>query len=156
MRQVIIFLASGAYTGYSPFAPGTAGSVVGLIIGYFFCAPMWQHEPMMFVLIFAAVMFLSCLIAGRAEEIFGEHDSSKIVLDEVLGMIATMFLNPLGWVSLLGGFILFRLFDIIKPFPADLIDRKMPGGPGVMLDDLFAGIYANIILRISLKILAHV
>ncbi len=156
MRQVIIFLASGAYTGYSPFAPGTAGSVVGLIIGYFFCAPMWQHEPMMFVLIFAAVMFLSCLIAGRAEEIFSEHDSSKIVLDEVLGMIATMFLNPLGWVSLLGGFILFRLFDIIKPFPADLIDRKMPGGPGVMLDDLFAGIYANIILRISLKILAHV
>ena len=155
MRQVIIFLATGAYTGYSPFAPGTAGSVVGLIIGYFFCAPMWQHEPMMFALIFAAVMFLSCLIAGRAEEIFGEHDSSKIVLDEVLGMIATMFLNPLGWASLLGGFVLFRLFDIIKPFPADLIDRKMPGGPGVMLDDLFAGIYANIVLRIALKILAH-
>jgi phosphatidylglycerophosphatase A len=152
MRQVIIFFATGAYTGYSPVAPGTAGSVVGLIIGYFLCAPTWQQEPLMFVAIFAAVMFLSCLIAGRAEEIFGEHDSSKIVLDEVLGMIATMFLNPLGWVWLLGGFLLFRLFDIIKPFPADLIDRKMPGGPGVMLDDLFAGIYANIVLRI----LAHV
>ncbi len=153
MRQVIIFLATGIYTGYSPVAPGTAGSVVGLIIGYLFCAPIWNHEPMMFVLIFAAVMFLSCLIAGRAEEIFIEHDSSKIVLDEVLGMIATMFLNPLGWGSLLGGFLLFRLFDIIKPFPADVIDRKMPGGPGVMLDDLFAGIYANIVLRILVHIL---
>ena len=153
MRQVIIFLASGAYTGYSPFAPGTAGSVVGLILGYFLCAPTWQHEPMTFVLIFAAVMFLSCLIAGRAEEIFGEHDSSKIVLDEVLGMIATMFLNPLGWGWLLGGFLLFRLFDIIKPFPASVIDRRMPGGPGVMLDDLFAGIYANIVLRILVYVL---
>jgi phosphatidylglycerophosphatase A len=153
MRQVIIFLATGIYTGYSPVAPGTAGSVVGLIIGYFVCAPVWQHEPMMFVLIFAAVMFLSCLIAGRAEEIFGEHDSSKIVLDEVLGMVATMFLNPLGWASLLGGFLLFRLFDIIKPFPASVIDRRMPGGPGVMLDDLFAGIYANIVLRILVHVL---
>ncbi len=152
MRYVIIFFATGAYSGYSPFASGTAGSVVGLIIGYFLCAPMWQHEPMEFAAIFAAVFFLACLIAGRADQIFGEHDSSKIVLDEVLGMIVTMFLNPLGWAWLLGGFLIFRLFDIIKPFPASLIDRRMPGGPGVMLDDLFAGIYANIVLRI----LAHV
>ena len=153
MRQIIIFFATGAYTGYSPFAPGTAGSVVGLVIGYFLCAPMWRDEPMMFVAIFVAIFFLSCLIAGRAEQIFGEHDSSKIVLDEVLGMIATMFLNPLGWVWLLAGFLLFRLFDIVKPFPASLIDRKMAGGPGVMLDDLFAGIYANIVLRAAAHLL---
>ncbi|HLI80312.1 MAG TPA: phosphatidylglycerophosphatase A [Candidatus Binataceae bacterium] len=153
MRQVIIFFATGVYTGYSPFAPGTAGSVVGLIIGYFFCAPMWQDEPMIFAAIFAAAFVPACLIAGRAEQIFGEHDSSKIVLDEVMGMIATMFLNPLGWRWLLGGFLLFRIFDIIKPFPASLIDRKMPGGPGVMLDDLFAGIYANIVLRILARVL---
>ncbi len=153
MRQLTIFIASGAYSGYSPFAPGTAGSVVGIIIGYFLCAPIWQHEPMVFVAIFAAAMVPACLIAGRAEEIFGEHDSSKIVLDEVFGMIATMFLNPLGWSWLLGGFLVFRLFDIIKPFPASLIDRRMPGGPGVMLDDLFAGIYANIVIRILVHVL---
>jgi phosphatidylglycerophosphatase A len=153
MRQVIIFLATGAYTGYSPVAPGTAGSVVGLIIGYFFCAPMWQHEPMIFAAILAAAYVPACLIAGRAEQIFGEHDSSKIVLDEVLGMIVTMFLNPITWPSLLGGFVLFRIFDIIKPFPASLIDRKMPGGPGVMLDDLFSAIYANIVLRILAYVL---
>jgi phosphatidylglycerophosphatase A len=151
MRQVIIFLATGAYTGYSPVAPGTAGSVVGVIIGYFLCAPMWQQEPMIFAAILAAAYVPACLIAGRAEQIFGEHDSSKIVLDEVFGMISTMFLNPLGWPWLIAGFVLFRIFDIIKPFPASLIDRKMPGGPGVMLDDLFSGIYANIVLRI----LAH-
>ena len=153
MRQLIIFLATGAYTGYSPFAPGTAGSVVGLIIGYFFCAPIWQNEPMIFTALFAAAFVPASLIAGRAEQIFGEHDSSKIVLDEVFGMIATMFLNPLGWGWLLGGFLLFRIFDIIKPFPASLIDRKMSGGPGVMLDDLFAGIYANIVLRILARVL---
>jgi phosphatidylglycerophosphatase A len=153
MRQLIIFFATGAYTGYSPFAPGTAGSVVGIIIGYFFCAPMWQNEPMIFAAIFAAAFVPACLIAGRAEQIFGEHDSSKIVLDEVFGMIATMFLNPLTWPWLLGGFLLFRIFDIIKPFPASLIDRKMAGGPGVMLDDLFAGIYANIVLRILARVL---
>jgi len=127
--------------------------VVGLIIGYFFCAPMWQQEPMIFIAILAAAYVPACRIAGRAEQIFGEHDSSKIVLDEVLGMIATMYLNPLGWPWLLGGFVLFRIFDIIKPFPASLIDRKMPGGPGVMLDDLFSGIYANIVLRILTHVL---
>lgn len=152
MRQLIIFFATGIYTGYSPFAPGTAGSVVGLAIGYF-CAPAWSSHPALFVAIFAVVFAVSCWIAGRAEEIFGEHDSSRIVLDEVLGMIATMFLNPLSWPCLVGGFLLFRVFDIVKPFPASLIDRSMPGGPGVMLDDLFAGIYANIVLRIAAHLL---
>ena len=152
MRQLIIFLASGAYSGYSPFAPGTAGSVVGLIIGYF-VAPTWRSHPASFVAVFAVVFAASCWIAGRAEEIFQEHDSSRIVLDEVLGMIATMFLNPLGWAWLLFGFVVFRIFDIIKPFPAALIDRRMPGGPGVMLDDLCAGIYANIVLRIVAHLL---
>jgi phosphatidylglycerophosphatase A len=152
MRQLIIFFATGAYSGYSPVAPGTAGSVVGLFLGYFICASAWQHQPLIFVALFAVVFAISCWIADRAEEIFHEHDSSKIVLDEVLGMIATMFMNPLGWGWLLAGFLIFRLFDIIKPFPASTIDKRMPGGPGVMLDDLFAGIYANIVLRI----LAHV
>jgi len=148
MRQFIVFFATGAYSGYSPFAPGTAGSVVGLAIGYFVCAPAWRSHPAMFVAIFALVFAASCWIAGRAEGIFKEHDSSRIVLDEVLGMIATMFLNPLGWPWLVAGFLVFRLFDIVKPFPAALIDRRMPGGAGVMLDDLFAAIYANMVLRI--------
>lgn len=156
MRLLIIFLATGAYSGYSPFAPGTAGSVVGLVLGYFVCEPAWRRAPNAFLAVYAAVFAVSCWIAGRADIIFDEHDSSKIVLDEVLGMIATMYLNPAGWQYLLGGFVLFRLLDIVKPFPAALIDRKMPGGAGVMLDDLFAGIYANIILRALARVLAGI
>lgn len=146
MRSVIVFLATGAYSGYSPFAPGTAGSVVGLVITYFLCAPAWVRAPMPFAIGFAIVFAISCWIAGRAELIFAEHDSSKIVLDEVLGMIATMYLHPMRWEYLLTGFLLFRILDIIKPFPAALIDRRLEGGAGVMLDDLFAAIYANILL----------
>ncbi len=146
MRGIIVFFATGAGSGYSPFAPGTAGSIVGLVVTYLVCAPAWSRAPALFVAGFAAVFAVSCWVAGRAEIIFAEHDSSKIVLDEVLGMIATMYLHPMSWEYLLAGFLLFRLLDIIKPFPAALIDRSLEGGPGVMLDDLFAGIYANILL----------
>ncbi len=145
-RALVVVLATGAGSGYSPFAPGTAGSVVGLVLTYFVCAPAWTRAPGIFVIAFAAVFAVSCWIAGRAEIIFAEHDSSKIVLDEVLGMIATMYLHPMTWEYLLAGFLLFRILDIIKPFPAALIDRRLAGGAGVMLDDLFAGIYANILM----------
>ncbi len=148
MRSLIILLATGVYSGYVPLAPGTAGSVVGLLLGYFVCAPLWRHSPLGFIVIFALVFAGSCWIAGEAERIFDEHDSPRIVLDEVLGMVATMYLNPVAWPYLLIGFVAFRFFDIIKPFPAGLIDRRLPGGSGVMLDDLAAGIYANIALRV--------
>jgi phosphatidylglycerophosphatase A len=153
MRQIIIFLASGAYSGYSPVASGTAGSVVGIILGYLVCAPLWIRSPAAFVMIFIAVFIASCWVAGSAEKIFSEHDSSRIVLDEVLGMIATMFLNPTGWIWLVSGFVVFRIFDIIKPFPASYFDRQVGGGAGVMLDDLAAGIYANLVLQIARRIL---
>ncbi len=149
MRQLIIFFATGAYSGYFPVAPGTAGSVVGALVTWFVCAPLWRDGPISFVIGFAVAFAISCRIAGQAEKIFREHDSPHIVIDEVLGMIATMFLNPPGWRYLVAGFVLFRLFDIIKPFPADLIDRRMGGGVAVMLDDLAAAVYANIALRIA-------
>jgi phosphatidylglycerophosphatase A len=146
-RAIIIFLATGAYSGFVPFAPGTAGSVVGLVLargGFgWFGAHYWLAAAA-----FAVAFVAGCAIAQRAETLLGEHDSSHIVLDEVMGMIATMFLNPLDWVHLAIGFLLFRLFDIVKVFPANFIDRSVPGGTGVMLDDLAAAIYANIALRI--------
>ncbi len=153
MRKLIIFLATGAYSGYSPVAPGTAGSAVGLVLVWLVCAPLWRMAPWAFLAAFGAVFLVSCRIAGRAEEIFNEHDSPRIVIDEVLGMAATMFLNPAGWQYLVGGFVLFRLFDIIKPFPAALIDRRMRGGAAVMLDDLAAAVYANLALRLAAHLL---
>ena len=97
-------------------------------------------------MLFGVVFILACSLADCAERIFGEADSSAIVLDEVLGMIATMFGNPTDWAWLIAGFTLFRLFDIIKPWPASWFNR-MRGGAGVMLDDLAAAFYANIALQ---------
>jgi phosphatidylglycerophosphatase A len=153
MRRVTIFLATGAYSGYAPIAPGTAGSVVGLVLAWLVCARLWRAAPVVFLCAYAVVFALSCWIAGRAEEIFNECDCPHIVIDEVLGMVATMFLNSMRWPSLAGGFVLFRLLDIVKPFPAGLIDRRMRGGAAVMLDDLCAAVYANLILHLAARVL---
>ncbi len=146
-RAIIIFVASGAYTGFVPFAPGTAGSVVGLLLAWLtlpWAETHWAAATAGFAAAFAA----GCWIAQRAQSILAEHDSPHIVLDEVMGMIATMFLNPMDRMHLLIGFILFRLFDIVKLPPASIIDREVRGGLGVMLDDLAAAVYANIALRV--------
>jgi phosphatidylglycerophosphatase A len=148
MRALIIFFATGIYTGYAPIAPGTAGSVVGLVLAWAVFGPLWTASPVVCLIVFTIAFIPACWISTRAEVIFGQHDSPHIVLDEVLGMVATMFGNPLTWPYLLSGFLMFRFFDVIKPFPANLLDRRVPGGAGVMLDDLAAAIYANIVLQV--------
>jgi phosphatidylglycerophosphatase A len=145
-RAIIIFVASGAYTGFVPGAPGTAGSVLGLVVAWLVLPWAASHRRLATVA-FAAFFILGCWIARRAQVIFGENDSPRIVLDEVLGMVVTLFLNPLDWFHFLIGFALFRLFDIVKLPPANIFDRKVEGGLGVMLDDLAAAVYANIALR---------
>jgi phosphatidylglycerophosphatase A len=150
-RVLVTFLATGAFAGYAPLAPGTVGSVVGLLVVKFVTAPAWRYRPIASLMLFAVVFIFACLVAHWAERIFAERDSSAIVLDEILGMMATMFCNPTGWTWLLTGFTLFRLFDIIKPWPASWFDR-IEGGAGVMLDDLAAACYANIILQVIRRI----
>ncbi|HKD69355.1 MAG TPA: phosphatidylglycerophosphatase A [Candidatus Binataceae bacterium] len=146
-RAIIIFVASGAYSGFVPAAPGTAGSIVGLALAR--AALPWARAHWLAASAVFAVLFAGgCWVAQRAQQIFGQHDSPRIVLDEVMGMIATMFLNPLDWIHLLIGFVLFRLFDIVKVPPASFFDRNLRGGSGVMLDDLAAAVYANIALRL--------
>jgi phosphatidylglycerophosphatase A len=153
MRALVIFFATGIYTGYSPYASGTAGSVVGLILSWLVFWPLWERSPALCLAIFAVAFIVACWISDEAERIFDEHDSSKIVIDEVLGMVFTMFGNPMTWPYLLAGFLLFRLFDIIKPFPAGYIDAHIRNGIGVMVDDLAAAVYANIVLQIAARIL---
>ena len=148
MRSIIIFLATGAYTGYAPVASGTAGAALGMVLGWIVFAPLWRYSPAAFLMIFMVLFIGACFVAGSAEKIFEDHDSSHIVIDEVLGMIATMFLNPTSFLWMMTGFVVFRLFDIIKPFPASFFDRRV-GGAGVMLDDLAAGIYANLVVRVA-------
>jgi len=114
---------------------------------------MWQYSTALFLVVFAILFAASCWIAGRAEEIFGQRDDSRIVIDEVLGMVATMFLLPTDWRHLALGFFLFRLFDVLKPFPANVIDRRMPGGAAVMLDDLSSAVYANLVGHVLARFL---
>jgi phosphatidylglycerophosphatase A len=153
MRALIIFFATGAYSGFAPVAPGTFGSIVGLVVVWLAFGPLWLYSPALTLVVFAAAFAIACWISGRAEVIFNEHDSSKIVIDEVLGMAATMFGNPLSFPWMLLGFLMFRVFDVVKPFPAGLIDRKVGGGTGVMLDDLAAAIYANIVVQILWRLI---
>jgi phosphatidylglycerophosphatase A len=148
-----MFLATGAGSGYAPIAPGTAGTLVGLALGYFVLAPLWRVHPLEFALCFAIAFAGGCGVAGAAERILGEHDSSKIVLDEIFGMVAAMFMNPTGALWVGAGFAIFRFFDILKPFPANYFDRRVGGGAGVMLDDLAAGIYANLVLQAARRLL---
>ena len=151
MRTFVTFLATGAYLGYAPLVPGTFGSVLGLILGRLI-APLWVHSPSAFVMLFGVLFVAACFVAGSAEKFYGEHDASIIVIDEIFGMIAAMCFNPTGWVALLAAFALFRIFDIVKPWPAHRFDR-MHGGAGVMLDDLVAGIYANLVLQIVRRLI---
>ncbi len=153
MRALIIFFATGIYSGYSPIAPGTAGSVVGMAVVWLVFGPLWGHSHALCLTVFAIAFAIACWISDRAEKIFDTHDDSRIVLDEVLGMAGTMFGNPItfGWLML--GFLLFRIADVIKPWPANLIDRRMRNGAGVMLDDLAAAIYANIVLQVIWRLL---
>jgi phosphatidylglycerophosphatase A len=148
---LVIFAATGAFVGYAPLAPGTVGSVLGLLLVKFVTASIWGYSPAWFLMLFGVAFILACSVADCAERIFGEPDSSVIVLDEILGMIATMFGNPAGWTWLIAGFTLFRLFDIIKPWPTSWFD-SMRGGAGVMLDDLAAAFYANITLQVLRRI----
>jgi phosphatidylglycerophosphatase A len=130
--------------GYSPIAPGTAGSLLGIIL----YIPLSYLLPIYYALFLLSASLLSFKIAGEAERIFGKKDCQFIVIDEVVGVFFTMFLFPPTLFYLSAGFLLFRVFDIVKPFPAGWLDRKMSGGPGVVLDDIVAGIYANIGLHI--------
>jgi len=145
-QKILVFLATGCYVGYIPVAPGTFGSLIAIPLVWF----LSRLAPFLSVIVILLFMALSIWVAGEAEKIFNQKDSGCIVIDEIAGMLATFFLVPWSIQNILAGFVLFRIFDIAKPFPIRLIDRKLKGGPGVVLDDIMAGIYANAVLRLFL------
>ncbi|MGB7219696.1 MAG: phosphatidylglycerophosphatase A [Vicinamibacterales bacterium] len=142
-------IATALGVGYLPVAPGTFGSAVGLLV-------WWALGPTS-VAIQALAIVVLCVagsVSGSvAERHFGRTDPRHVVVDEVMGMLVTLFLNPVGWVGAAYGFGLFRAADILKPFPARRLER-LPGGMGVMADDLMAAIYANLALRATLALVA--
>jgi phosphatidylglycerophosphatase A len=146
MRALVIFLASAGYVGYIPVASGTFGSLIGIPLFWGFDA-LRETSVALYLLAYVASVAAACWIAGQADTYLQEHDSHKIVIDEVVGYVAaTLFITP-TWRHALGAFVIFRALDVIKPFPAGYIDERFPGGYGVVLDDVVSGVYSNLVLR---------
>jgi len=148
-RIPALAIATSLGVGYVPIAPGTFGSAAGLVL--------WAVLPRSIAMqsIAIAVLFVAGSWSGTvAERHFGRSDPGQVVVDEVMGMLITLFLNPVGWLGAFIGFLLFRIADIVKPFPANRLER-LPGGIGVMADDGMAAIYANLALRGVIWITGH-
>ena len=143
---VALGLATVLGVGYVRFAPGTFGSAVGLLL--------WTTLPASAGVQAIAIVTLFVIgswSAGVAERHFGCADPPQVVIDELMGMLIALFLNPVGWAGAAGAFLLFRMADVIKPFPANRLER-VPGGVGVMADDAMAAVYANLALRVMLAL----
>lgn len=144
MKFMTLSITTFLGIGYLPLMPGTFASFVYLLLHYFFLKRAFLpiHIFLIFIVFSAGIIF-----SEKAERIFKEKDPRPVVIDEVLGQMVSFFLIPSTFTPLLLGFFLFRIFDVVKPFPCFEV-QKLRGGWGIMLDDLFAGIWANIFLRI--------
>lgn len=142
MRFLVKVLASGLGIGYSPLAPGTIASLLGLILYYFVKELPLQH----YVLFVVAFIFFAFWISAGGINIFGGEDPKKVVIDEIAGFLVVMIGHAFSWSRVLAGFMLFRFFDVAKPFPVGLIEKRFKGGYGIVLDDVAAAVYANLSL----------
>jgi phosphatidylglycerophosphatase A len=138
-------IGSGFFTGYTPFASGTVGSAVALL---FFLIPNFQR-PEIILPTSVVIFFLGGIAASQLERKHG-HDPSIVTIDEFVGMWISMWFVPVTYLNVGVAFLIFRILDILKPYPAGDID-KQHGGWNIMLDDVIAGIYTNIILQVSLR-----
>jgi len=143
MQALLKHIATLGPVGYIPFAPGTFGSLAGLIVVWFFPLSLQWH--FLFIVIGSII---GSIAATAAEKQFGQKDSGKIIIDEFIGMyVATLFI-PHTPVLLVAAFVLFRFFDIFKPLMIRKVEKALKNGTGVMADDILAGIYANVVLQI--------
>jgi phosphatidylglycerophosphatase A len=149
MKRLGLFIATCGYIGYAPVAPGTFGSAAGLLV--FFAIRSTQSMALELAAI--AAIFAIGLWAGTvAEHHFGGVDPGPVVLDEVFGMLITLALLPVNVAGAVAGFFVFRVFDVIKPWPSARFER-LPGGLGVMADDGMAAIYANLVMQGLIRLL---
>lgn len=146
MRRLIKITTSFFYLGHSPFMPGTLGSLAGLLI-YFVVKDKFPIYAFSLLFLF----ILGVIFSSEAERIYKRKDAQTIVIDEACGMMLSMFLIPYNFWIMWVGFLLFRLFDILKPPPARAIE-KFSGAFGVMFDDIIAAIYTNFILQVITRL----
>ena len=143
MRRLAVFICSVGYIGFFPIAPGTVGSAAGILIYVAFREWGVPHFELPLI---GATLVAGLILTRPCEEELRCIDPGPIVIDEVMGMLITLFMIPVGWGGLALGFLLFRALDVVKPFPAGQLER-LHGGFGVMADDAMAAVYGNVLLR---------
>lgn len=154
MRTLARFIGTGAYTGYAPVASGTFGTLPGVLLAIPL-ARLAHVSAIGYVATLAAAIAIAIWSAERCSHIFRSGDPSQVVADEIVGFFVTVaFVQPLDAKTLILAFFLFRFFDVAKTWPADAAEA-LPGGYGIVIDDLVAGVYANLSLRLLLVILAR-
>lgn len=147
-RNPIHFLAFGLGSGAAPYAPGTFGTLAAIpIYLLLMLLPLWAY--LVLVVFMTLIGIWLCDVTSKD---LGVHDHSGIVWDEFVGYFITMIAAPVSWVWIVVGFVLFRFFDIVKPWPIRRVDRHVMGGWGIMLDDILAGVYAGVVLQIAVMI----
>jgi len=140
---VTLFVGSGFLTGYSPIASGTAGSAIAALIYYF--VPGFEG-PYIIMPLTVAFFLYGIRVSDKMEAYYG-HDPAQVTVDEVVGMWLSLLLLPKTLLLTIAGFFIFRILDIVKPFPAKRFEQQ-PGGFGIMMDDVIAGFYTNILLHL--------
>lgn len=143
MRRLAVFVCSVGYIGFFPFAPGTVGSAAGVAV---YIGARYFTFPYVQLLLIVTLLVAGLVLTRPCEEDLRCVDPGPIVIDEVMGMLITLFMIPVGWGGIVLGFLLFRALDVLKPFPARQLER-LHGGFGVMADDAMAAVYANLLLR---------
>jgi phosphatidylglycerophosphatase A len=141
--RVAYFIATAGFVGRFPIAPGTAGSAAGLVL---YVLVRWMGGRELEAIVIVATLVIGVWSAGIAERLLGGKDPGPVVIDEVLGMLLTLAFIEVGVAGALIGFVLFRIFDVFKPYPAGRLEN-LPGGFGVMMDDAMAGLYAHVVMR---------
>lgn len=144
-RNPVHFAAFGFGSGAAPVAPGTFGTALAVLIYLILPSMTWPVYVLFLLLSFA----LGVWLCGKTARDIGVHDHGGIVWDEFVGYWITMFLAPTGWLWVLIGFVLFRIFDIVKPWPIRWLDKNVSGGFGVMIDDVLAGLMAFVCLQLA-------
>jgi phosphatidylglycerophosphatase A len=140
-------LATGFGSGYSPVAPGTAGSIVGLLLFW----PLARLDSWLQLAAALALFPAGVLASSRVARRVADKDPGIVVVDEIVGMWISLLFMPFNLTTAVLGFVLFRAMDIVKPYPARDLER-LSGGWGIMADDVMAGIYANLLLRLGLLV----
>jgi len=142
-EKTIVFAATWGLIGFSPIAPGTMGSIAAIPL----CLMISVMDAPWNMICLLTLISVSIWIAHGAEKVIGQRDPGLIVIDEVCGMAVALFALPFIPIFIIGGFVLFRVFDILKPFPIRWLDKNVKGGLGIILDDIIAGVFANLVLR---------